>query len=420
MRSSLVAATVCIGLPAYNGAAHLRQALDALLGQTYRDFRVVVLDDGSSDGTYNQLLAYAAADPRILLHRNSKRAGLIQAWNTVAELAADPEPPRYFAWYSDHDWVAKDWLEQLVAALESDPGTVLAHAGTVHIGRDGRRIETPPPCLDTSASSPARALRQVTLETFGAGDAVYGLFRYQALREAGFLPQEIQPDTLLVSRVAQAGIVRHVGGARRFRRVFKMSGGHEKVVARQLRTLFADEAEPLSAPHISHAMFFFRALGVGSLPVGEEDAAGRVAHAVLYLKRMVAKYSEEIRRELEAMGQASAEEFCSGRALALVEAFLEDLTVLRLCQVKLEKLYERCASLHRKHERIREKYERLHEDYDNLHVQHDNVREKYENLRVKHNSLRAKHENLRVKHEKLRTKHDLLREKHESLRANHD
>ena len=58
---------VAIVLPVRNGERYLRQAIDSVLGQTFRDFELVVVDDGSTDGS--AAVATAVGDPRLRLVR---------------------------------------------------------------------------------------------------------------------------------------------------------------------------------------------------------------------------------------------------------------------------------------------------------------------------------------------------------------
>ena len=60
---------ISIVIPAYNAAATVGRCLDSLLAQTYRDFELIVVDDGSTDSTAQIISAYAERDSRIRLIR---------------------------------------------------------------------------------------------------------------------------------------------------------------------------------------------------------------------------------------------------------------------------------------------------------------------------------------------------------------
>ena len=66
-----------IGLPVYNGEQFLSEALDALLGQTYEDFELIVADNASTDGTAEIGRRYAEQDSRIRYIRHERNIGLI-------------------------------------------------------------------------------------------------------------------------------------------------------------------------------------------------------------------------------------------------------------------------------------------------------------------------------------------------------
>lgn len=51
-----------IGLPVYNGEEYLAESLDALLGQTYENFELVISDNASTDGTRDICRRYAAQE----------------------------------------------------------------------------------------------------------------------------------------------------------------------------------------------------------------------------------------------------------------------------------------------------------------------------------------------------------------------
>jgi glycosyltransferase involved in cell wall biosynthesis len=67
------AISVCI--PTYNGAAFLAETLSSVAAQTFRDFEVLIVDDGSSDDTLAIAERFAATEPRARVIRNAERAG---------------------------------------------------------------------------------------------------------------------------------------------------------------------------------------------------------------------------------------------------------------------------------------------------------------------------------------------------------
>lgn len=72
---------VSVLISVYNGEAHLQEAVESILGQTFSDFEFVIVDDGSTDSTWQILKAYAAQDARIVLIRNEKNIGLERSLN---------------------------------------------------------------------------------------------------------------------------------------------------------------------------------------------------------------------------------------------------------------------------------------------------------------------------------------------------
>jgi glycosyltransferase involved in cell wall biosynthesis len=65
----------------YNGSLYLREAVESILNQTFRDCEFIILDDGSTDSTWDILADYAQRDQRIVLLRNEKNIGLTKSLN---------------------------------------------------------------------------------------------------------------------------------------------------------------------------------------------------------------------------------------------------------------------------------------------------------------------------------------------------
>lgn len=71
--------SVSVVMPAYNAAKYLREAIDSILAQTYRDFEFIIINDGSTDRTKEIILNYD--DPRIVYLENEKNSGICVTLN---------------------------------------------------------------------------------------------------------------------------------------------------------------------------------------------------------------------------------------------------------------------------------------------------------------------------------------------------
>jgi glycosyltransferase involved in cell wall biosynthesis len=117
-------------VPAYNAAEWIGDAIASVLVQTHRDWSLVVVDDGSTDGTLAAVASFNDARIRLVRQPN---AGVSVARNRgVAELygAPSPQPPPArgggVLFLDADDWLAPDALARLNAALDAAPDAVAA------------------------------------------------------------------------------------------------------------------------------------------------------------------------------------------------------------------------------------------------------------------------------------------------------
>ena len=124
---------VSVGLPVYNGERYLPQAVESLLNQTYRDFELIISDNGSTDSTRELCATYAAADPRVRFIRHEQNRGAIFNWNFVVTQARG----EYFRWASANDVSAPTLIERCLACLDAEPNVVVAYGRTAYMDDDG-------------------------------------------------------------------------------------------------------------------------------------------------------------------------------------------------------------------------------------------------------------------------------------------
>lgn len=252
---------VVLGMTLYNNAAHLPEALDSLLAQTYGEFRLVLLDDASVDDTEAVARGYAARDSRITYVRHETRQAMVATWRHAFDIAMEVCPSAaYFAWVSDHDRWHPRWLDRLLGEMEEHPATVLAYPITRRVARDGAELDKGPRLFDTAGVADRRERwSRFCREGVGAGDMVYGLMSVEALRRAGVFRRVLRPDRLLIAELTLSGEFRQVPEVLWFRREFEGTS-----VERQRHSLFLAGQEPrwfAAPPWFQHAVSLWRCHG---------------------------------------------------------------------------------------------------------------------------------------------------------------
>ncbi len=175
--------TITIGMPTYNSADFVEQALDGLMRQTYGNFVVHVSDDASTDRTWDLLQRRVAGDPRFILHRQAKNLGLLGNFRYVLDQATS----EFFMWHAYDDWIAPNFLEALVAVMAAEPDCALACARIVKVLPDGRPVQ----CRDfPDFSGMSRQRRITTMLRHPRSRWLYGLHRTQSVRRAFALMEE--------------------------------------------------------------------------------------------------------------------------------------------------------------------------------------------------------------------------------------
>ena len=118
-------------MPTFNGAPYVGEAIRSVLEQTFEDFELIVIDDGSSDGTPDVVAAFA--DDRLRLVRHETRLGLVGNWNRCLDLARG----RHVALFHQDDLMAPENLRAKVRFLEAHPSVGLVHSNVTRIDARG-------------------------------------------------------------------------------------------------------------------------------------------------------------------------------------------------------------------------------------------------------------------------------------------
>ena len=191
---------VSVGLPVYNGEDFVREAIDSILGQTFRDFELIISDNGSTDATESICRDYAARDPRVRYERNDINRGAAWNFNNVFDLArAD-----YFQWAAHDDVYDLCFLEQAVPVLDNRDDVVLCFAGTDFIDENGTVVRQYPFPIDVNNASTGELFALYSAKSHIVHE-VFGLIRTEVLRGSPLIGGYASSDKVLLAVLALRG-----------------------------------------------------------------------------------------------------------------------------------------------------------------------------------------------------------------------
>ncbi|MCZ7619748.1 MAG: glycosyltransferase [Myxococcota bacterium] len=217
----MAAPRVSVGIPVYNGAAYLDEAIRSVQAQTLDEIEILISDNGSTDASREIAARRAAGDARIRLVRQAENRGAAWNYNELLRLARAP----LFKWTPADDRMAPLHLERCVAALEAAPSAVLAYPRTELIDAEGRVTGVYDDRLALTESEPWRRAAHFVL-AINLCNAVLGVFRRDVLRRTRQIQGFAGADAVLLLEAALRGQILEIPD-RLFQRRIHAAASHE-------------------------------------------------------------------------------------------------------------------------------------------------------------------------------------------------
>lgn len=120
---------VSVIMPVYNAERFLRQAVDSVLTQSYSDFELILVDDCSTDGSYDILCEYENKDKRVRVFKNEQNKGVSYTRNFAVSKANG----EYIALIDSDDMWRKDKLSKQMSLIEKYPDTDLCYTASAFV-----------------------------------------------------------------------------------------------------------------------------------------------------------------------------------------------------------------------------------------------------------------------------------------------
>jgi glycosyltransferase involved in cell wall biosynthesis len=186
---------VSVLMPVFNSAPYLADAVASILHQSYGDFELLIVNDGSTDGSSDILRAFARQDPKVRLIERPNR-GLIDTRNQLLHEAQG----ELLAWMDSDDLSHHDRIGRQVAAFDSDPGLVCLGTNIRLVDPQGRDLGV------EEYPDGDEAIREAQMRGGGLRFASTMQRRSVALATGGFRhPFQMGEDFDFLLRVAERG-----------------------------------------------------------------------------------------------------------------------------------------------------------------------------------------------------------------------
>ncbi len=190
---------VSIGMPLYNAERFLAGTLDSIVAQSFRDFELIISDNGSTDRTASICRDYASRDSRIRYFRHEVNRGAAWNHNYVLGLAQG----EFFKWNAYDDSIAPAFLEKCVSVLDRTSEAVLCFSKYVEVDSNGRHSSSRS-ALGMWLPHPHERFRQLIYPHSDCVE-VYGLVRLAVLRQTPGIAPYAASDKALIVELALRG-----------------------------------------------------------------------------------------------------------------------------------------------------------------------------------------------------------------------
>ena len=110
---------ISVIIPVFNTESYISKCLDSLLGQSYTNLEIIVVDDGSTDGSWDVIQSYSGKDSRIKAIRQ-----LNQGVSKARNIAIDEAQSEYISFIDSDDWINESYYENLYNSLIKGIGFV--------------------------------------------------------------------------------------------------------------------------------------------------------------------------------------------------------------------------------------------------------------------------------------------------------
>ena len=210
---------VSLGIPVFNESRFLKETIESLLIQTYKNLEIIAIDNCSNDDSYKILKEYSKKDKRVKVFKNDRNIGLSNNFNLLVRKSNGD----YFAWIGAHDIYDKFYVEKLLSKIIKDGKTSVVFSNVSNIGSKNEVIiEKKDTGFELIHNSKFLRLLKLPWAIKGSGDIVMGMFEMEKLKKTDLFSKSVLwADVFLVYQLANIGKIKRIHEVLRSRRYFR-------------------------------------------------------------------------------------------------------------------------------------------------------------------------------------------------------
>lgn len=192
---------VSIGLPVFNGANYIEEAIQSILDQEYQNWELVIFDNASTDTTETIVQSFIELDSRIHYYRQAENLGAVPNFNDTFHRSYG----KYFKWFAHDDRLHPQYLSRCVEVLEQDPGVSLCHSWVEVLDPKGCVLEERGPYLPAADSQQLPTRIGAIIHNDRECYDIFGVTRREILQKTGLFEPYIASDRVLRLKIGLTG-----------------------------------------------------------------------------------------------------------------------------------------------------------------------------------------------------------------------
>ena len=170
---------ISVIIPAYNGGATIGRCIESVIGQSLRELEIIIIDDGSSDNTYDIASSYAEKDGRIRVIRQ-EHMGQGAARNAGMDCAA----AEYIGFVDCDDTIEPEMYLNMLERIEQS-GADVVQCNILDVFENGTKLIQLPIFERTSRSLTAESISQYLFKNLHSSECCNKLVRAELIKNHG-------------------------------------------------------------------------------------------------------------------------------------------------------------------------------------------------------------------------------------------